>query len=115
MLDKADIHYKTAAAIPGSLQSSYLIGLAAVRRGLNVSYETYLGDASKSFFRTRPDFTGGYLRIGDGERTYFFDRSRGEKSFAVANNASHFKGHAKKSSKAREFRPPKVGSSVPNQ
>ena len=96
MLDKADIHYKTAAAIPGSLQSSYLIGLAAVRRGLNVSYETYLGDASKSFFRIRPDFTGAYLRIGDGERTYFFDRSRGEKSFAVASNASYFKGHSKK-------------------
>jgi D-alanine-D-alanine ligase-like ATP-grasp enzyme len=96
MLDKTDIHYQTAANIPFSLQSSYLLGLAAVRRGLNVSYETYLGDASKSFFRIRPDFTGGYLRIGDGERTYFFDRSRGEKSFTVDSNASRFKGHAKK-------------------
>ena len=96
MFDKADIHYKTAASVPASLQPSYLIGLAAVRRGLDVSYETYLGDSSKSFFRTRPDFTGGYLRIGDGQRSYFFDRSRGEKSFTAANNASHSKQHAKK-------------------
>ncbi|MBR2655603.1 MAG: hypothetical protein IKD58_03780 [Loktanella sp.] len=96
MLDKADIHYQTAANVPFSLQSSYLLGLAAVRRGLEISYETYLGDATKSFLRSRPDFTGGYLRIGDGQRSYFFDQSRGEKSFAVASNASHFKSNAKK-------------------
>jgi len=96
MFDKADIHYKTAASVPFWLQSSYLIGLAAVRRGLDVSFETYLGDSSKSFFRSRPDFTGGYLRIGDGQRSYFFDRSRGEKSFVAASNASHSKDNAKK-------------------
>lgn len=96
MLDKADIHYQMAADIAPALQSSYLIGLAAIRRGLDVSYETYLGDASKSFLRSRPDFTGGYLRISDGHSTYFFDRSRGEKSFAVANNVSVAKDRAKK-------------------
>ena len=120
MLDKADIHYQTAANIRFSLQSSYLLGLAAVRRGLNVSYETYLGDASKSFFRIRPDFTGGYLRIGDGERTYFFDRSRGEKSFAIASNASHFKDHAKKifqskgvsTPRGREFSAKSIGAAL---
>lgn len=95
MLDKADIHYQAAANISLSRQSSYLIGLATVRRGLDVSYETYLGDASKSFLRSRPNFIGDYMRIGDGQRSYFFDQSRGEKSFAVASNASLSKTHAK--------------------
>jgi len=95
MFDKADIHYHTAARVQDAALCSYLIGLAAVRRSLDVSYETYLGDSSKSFFRSRPDLTGGYLRVGDGKRTFFFDRSRGEKSFSIDSNAATSKSRSK--------------------
>jgi D-alanine-D-alanine ligase-like ATP-grasp enzyme len=95
LFKNTDIHYQAAASVRGSTLCSYLIGLAAVRRGLDVSYETYLGDASKAFFRSRPDFTGAYLKIGDGRHTLFFDRSRGEKSMAVTNNTAVSKSHAK--------------------
>lgn len=61
-----------------------------------MSYETYLGDSSKAFFRSRPDLTGAYLKIGDGRHTMFFDRSRGEKSLTASNNAAVSKSHAKK-------------------
>jgi len=96
LFKNADIHYQAAARVRGSTLCSYLIGLAAVRRGLDVSYETYLGDTAKAFFRSRPDLTGAYLKIGDGRHTLFFDRSRGEKSMAVTNNAAVSKSHAKK-------------------
>lgn len=120
MFAKADIHYHSAAAVQGEALCSYLIGLAAVQRGLDVNYETYLGDSSKSFFRSRPDFTGSYLRISDGKRAFFFDRSRGEKSFAIDNNAAASKSLTKamfykkgvSTPSGRDFSKKSVGSAL---
>lgn len=85
----------------------YLIALAAVRRGLTVSFETFIADQSKSFLGTEPSFAGRYLSVSDGKRTVFFDGTRGQDSRTKENNLAVKKYDAKKIFVAKAIRTPK--------
>lgn len=96
----------TAQQLDRGEQSRYLIALAAVRRGLTVSFETFIGDQSKSFLGTAPNFTGRYLSVSDGKRTVFFDGTRGQDSHTKENNLAVKKYDAKKIFSAKGIRTP---------
>lgn len=67
--------------------SRYLMALAAVRRGLDVQFETYIADHDSNSFRgSAPNYNGRYLRITDSKKTVFFDGTRGHETFAESNN-----------------------------
>lgn len=91
---------------------AYLIALAAYQRGLDVSFETFLGN-DREYLGTRPDYIGNYLRISDGKSVHLFDKSRGDLSKTVHTIASNSKTLAKKLFEHKNIKTPRGASFKP--
>ena len=87
--------------------SRYLIALAAVRRGYTVCFETFVSSETKSFFGSKPNYTGRYLSVSDGRRTVYFDGTRGQDSFAQSNNVATNKDESGRIFHAKGVRTPR--------
>jgi D-alanine-D-alanine ligase-like ATP-grasp enzyme len=94
-LMQAASHVKGAMAASGAPLCSYLVALAAFQRGLDVSFETFLGNET-DYRGSSPNFAGHYLKISDGRRTHYFDKSRGDRSKAIHTRAVASKEITKK-------------------
>jgi len=92
---QAPSHVKGAMEASGTPLCAYLVALAAYQRGLDVSFETFLGN-ERDYLGSNPNFRGHYLKISDGRRTHYFDKSRGDRSKAIQVRAAGSKEITKK-------------------
>lgn len=95
--------------------SRYLIALAAVRRGYTVCFETFVSSETKSFFGSKPNYTGRYLSVSDGKRTVYFDGTRGQDSFAQGNNVATNKDESGRIFHAKGVRTPRSIVVLPSE
>lgn len=95
--------------------SRYLIALAAVRRGYTVCFETFVGSETKSFFGSKPNYTGRYLSVSDGKRTVYFDGTRGQDSFSQSNNVAANKDESGRMFPAKGVRTPRSVVVLPSE
>lgn len=95
--------------------SRYLIALAAVRRGYTVCFETFVSSETKSFFGSKPNYTGRYLSVSDGRRTVYFDGTRGQGSFAQSNNVATNKDESGRIFHAKGVRTPRSVVVLPSE
>ncbi|GGD29900.1 hypothetical protein [Sinisalibacter lacisalsi] len=91
---------------------AYLIALAAYQRGLDVSFETFLGD-DREYLGSHPDYNGNYLRISDGKSVHVFDKSRGDLSKRVHTSAADSKTLSKKLFEHGNIKTPRGASFKP--